>query len=151
MPSLNNYLSPRCVRAKADVSSKKRALKLASTLIHESYPFIPANEVLDGLIQRERLGSTALGNGIAIPHCRSPYASDAICVMLQLKEGVDFDATDNQAVDLVFVLIVPEDAHDDHLQLLALLAEKLSNEAFRDKLRAADEDGVLYQCAISES
>lgn len=149
MLALKNFLSSRCVQAKADVSSQKRALKLACTLIHEAFPFVPANEIMDGLIQRERLGSTALGEGIAIPHCRSPYASNAICALIQLQEAVDFGAADNQGVDVIFVLVVPEDAQDEHLKILALLTEKLSNHVFRERLREAKSDGALYECAIS--
>ena len=101
--------------------------------------------VFDSLIGRERLGSTGLGHGVALPHGRVNQAEHAIGAFLKLDKGVDFDALDRQPVDLIFGLLVPDHYTDEHLKILAHLAEMFSDLTFCQRLRQADHDAALYQ------
>jgi len=102
------------------------------------------------LIARERLGTTALDYGVAIPHIRFAECRQITGSLFQFQEGVDFDAYDNQLVNIVFVLLVPLDKVDEHLDVLAMLARRFAMDDFREALRAADTDEELYQIAIQE-
>ena len=128
-----------------DVSSKKRILEVASATAAKTLNDINANEIYDRLLARERLGTTAIGHGIAIPHCRIAELPQAIAVLLRLQHGVDFDAADQEAVDLVLTLLVPEDSPEEHLQLLANIAGKFNDPTFREQLRNATDVSSLYK------
>ena len=94
---------------------------------------------------RERLGSTGLGHGVAIPHGRLAGAEDAVAAFIRLESAVDFEAPDGQPVDLVVGLLVPEECNDCHLQLLAQLAEIFSQASVRDALRATNDPLDVWQ------
>jgi len=97
----------------------------------------------ESLRQRERLGSTAIGHGVAIPHGRSGAFDEARAAFLRLDPGVDFEAGDGEPVDLVFAMAVPEHFTQQHLQLLSELAERFADEAFREALRGAGDVAAL--------
>jgi PTS system nitrogen regulatory IIA component len=140
--SLAAILSPARVRCDAEVSSKKKALELVSELMASAEETLDIRAVTDRLLARERLGSTALGHGVAIPHGRCPDVSAAVASFVKLRKGIDFDAPDGQPVDLVVGLLVPEECTDGHLQLLAQIAELFSKTEVRERLRgplSADE------------
>lgn len=137
-------IRPQNVVVDLDATSKKRLFELVGKLF-EASEGIPANEVFDSLFSREKLGSTALGYGIAIPHGRIKGLKDTACACVRLKAPIDFDAPDNLPVDLVFVLLAPATATDLHLQILGELAQMLSDAAFRDKLRHAADANELYK------
>jgi PTS system nitrogen regulatory IIA component len=118
-------------------SSKKRVLELLSELITHGEETLSKSEVFDSLLSRERLGSTGLGHGVAIPHGRLKESNKTIGALLKLKEGIDYDAMDKQPVDLLFALLVPENSTEEHLQLLAELAEMFSNPEVVSSLREA--------------
>ena len=147
---LNTILSPGRTLNGAPGSSKKRILENIAHFICDDIPTLKPNQLFDKLIARERLGSTGLGQGIAIPHCRSDSCNRIIGTLIKLEHAVDFDAIDGQAVDLVFVLLVPEEAHDEHLQVLAGLAEHFSNPDFCQRLRCADNNEALFAAATAE-
>jgi PTS system nitrogen regulatory IIA component len=119
------------------ITSKKRVLELLSESIAVSIPELTAGEIFDCLVNRERLGSTGLGHGVAIPHGRLKNVSGPIAAFLKLQEGVDYDAVDSQPVDLFCALLVPTESTDEHLQILALLAEMFSDIDLCTQLRAA--------------
>ena len=96
------------------------------------------------------MGSTGIGHGIAIPHCRLLPCNKAIGFLIRIQEGIDYDAIDGEPVDLVFALLVPEESTDEHLQLLATLATNLSQKEYREALRNAPDLNQLYQRAIVE-
>ena len=121
-----------------DVSSKKRLFEEAAQLFQTSDQ-VDAHEVFESLFSREKLGSTALGYGIAIPHGRIKQLKDTACAFARLKTPIEFDAPDHQPVDLVFVLLAPAAATDVHLQILGELAAMFSDDAFRARLRAAGD------------
>lgn len=126
-------------------TSKKRVLENAAGLIAQQAPEFTANELFDNLITRERLGSTAIGKGVAIPHCRARHCSQTIGALFKLQEAVDFDAQDDEPVDLMFVLLVPEEATEEHLQLLRQIAQRFSDENVRDSLRGATTKDAFFE------
>ncbi len=128
-----------------DAGSKKRAFEQAG-LIFENTLGIARSMVFDSLFARERLGSTGLGQGIAIPHGRIKGLRSASGALLRLKTPVPFDAPDGKPVQLLFVLLVPEQATEEHLQILSEIAERFSDPAFREALTTADSAAVV--CAL---
>lgn len=124
--------------------SKKRVLETLSELIRKNSPELAQTEVLDSLLSRERLGSTGLGHGVAIPHGRLKHHTQCVGAFLQLSQPIDYDAPDGQPVDLLFGLMVPEDSTAEHLQILARLAEMFSDAAFCAKLRACTDAAEIY-------
>ena len=141
---LLDLLAPARVIAGAKVSSKKRLLEQLAQLLGDGDPE-RERALYDSLCQRERLGSTGLGHGVAIPHGRSPALAVATGAFIRLAEPVDFGAGDGQPVDLLFALAVPEHFTQQHLVLLAQLAEMFADERFRDRLRAAPDGDTLYR------
>jgi PTS system nitrogen regulatory IIA component len=115
------------------VSSKKRVFEHAG-LMFENNHNIARSLVFDSLFAREKLGSTGLGQGIAIPHGRIKGLREAVGAMIRMHEPIPFDAPDGQPVNLIFVLLVPERATDLHLQILSELAQMFSDKSFRDQL-----------------
>ena len=135
-------IRPENVVVDLDAASKKRLFELTGQLF-QSNCGISAGEVFDSLFSREKLGSTALGYGIAIPHGRIKGLKDTACACIRLKAPIDFDAPDNLPVDLVFILLAPATATDLHLQILGELAQMLSDAGFRERLRKAPDAGAL--------
>ena len=141
---LADLLTAERVASVADVASKKRALEHLSSLIARGRPSLTTNEVFDSLLARERLGSTGLGHGVALPHGRVKNLDRSIGAFVRLDRGVDFDAVDDQPVDLLFALLVPEKSTDEHLEFLAQLAQMFSGAQLREQLRQQTEPDVLY-------
>lgn len=137
-------LKPENVLCGLDVGSKKRLFELAGQSLQASHG-VAAGEILDSLLAREKLGSTALGHGIAIPHGRIKGLRETACAFIRLKTPIDFEAPDNLPVDLLFVLLAPAAASDLHLQILAELAEMFSEKQMRDDLRAAADATTLHR------
>ncbi|NJN50751.1 MAG: PTS transporter subunit EIIA [Gammaproteobacteria bacterium] len=137
-------LGPACTRVLESVSSKKRLLEMASESIAAAHEGIDARGMFDHLMARERLGSTGLGDGVAIPHCRIEGRKEPVGALLKLDNGVDFDAPDDAPVSLIFVLAAPVDGHDVHLQVLAKLAAVFGNADSRAELLACTTDKALY-------
>lgn len=142
---ITDLIIPERVVCNAPVSSKKRALELLGNLIASGQEAPEARSIFDSLLNRERLGSTGLGHGVALPHGRLPDSEHAIGAFLKLQEGIDFDAIDQQSVDLIFALLVPEHFTDEHLKILAFLAEMFSDQDFCAQLRAADSDLTVFE------
>lgn len=132
---------------RVDASSKKRALEILAQTIAHDIPGMNADDLLRRFIARERLGSTGVGHGIAIPHCRTESCQTAVGALITLTEPVDFDAIDSEPVDILFAMLVPEEAHDEHLRNLAALASALNNDKLRLNLRAATDNQTLYHAA----
>jgi PTS system nitrogen regulatory IIA component len=136
-------LEPGSVSIADPASSKKRVLEQAARLLAGNRDEPGAEQVFERLLERERLGSTGLAGGVALPHARMPGMNQSCGAFLRLAEPVDFDALDGQPVDLVFALLVPEDANEQHLQLLAELATMFNVEELRNRLRTADTDQAI--------
>jgi PTS system nitrogen regulatory IIA component len=140
---LLDLLSPSRVRTGVSVSGKKRLLELLAGVLADGAGGDSEAGIYDTLCGRERLGSTGLGHGVAIPHARSARARVATGAFLRLAEPVDFGAPDGAPVDLVFALVVPEHFAQQHLLLLAGLAGMFGDEAFRARLREAPDASAL--------
>lgn len=143
MNLIANLLTSDDVVVGLDASSKKRVFEQAG-LLFENRHGIARSTVYDALFAREKMGSTGLGLGIAIPHGRIKGLKEARGAFLRLATPVQFDAPDGQPVNLVFVLLVPEAASEHHLQLLSELAQMFSDRAFREKLAAAPDAGASH-------
>ena len=123
-------------------SSKKKLFEHAAELFAQTHA-LKASDVFTSLFERERLGSTALGYGIAIPHGRIKGLKDACGALYRLKVPLEFDAPDNQPVSLCFVLLVPQDANERHLQILGELAQLFGDDAMRAKMLNAPTPAEL--------
>ncbi|WP_415891447.1 PTS IIA-like nitrogen regulatory protein PtsN [Neptuniibacter sp. SY11_33] len=145
MMLVHELLTPSSTLCGLEGSSKKRILEKASEIISEQNPDLEASCIFNGLHGREKLGSTGIGDGIAIPHCRLSDCDDAKGYLIKLAQPIDFDAIDSKPVDLLFVLLVPEDATSEHLQTLASIAELFSQESVREHLRSVEDNEALYQ------
>ena len=142
MNLIAQLLTPSHVIVELDATSKKRVFEQVG-LLFENHQGIARSTVYDALFAREKLGSTALGLGVAIPHGRIKGLKKAVGAFVRLATPVQFDAPDGKPVDLVFVLLVPEAANEQHLQLLSELAQMFSERAFREKLAAAPDAAAL--------
>lgn len=140
---IGELLGPRGVLANLKVTSKKQLLQeLASrageiTGLHE-------RTIFDALLERERLGSTGVGNGIAIPHGKLAGLSSLCGVFARLPEPIDFEAIDERPVDLIFLLLAPESAGADHLKALARVSRLLRDDGVCDRMRGCDNSDALF-------
>lgn len=125
-------------------TSKKKALEELSKLLAKGAPDVGSGDILNSLSAREKLGSTGLGHGVAIPHGRMAGVSESVGAFMRLKHPLDYEAHDGNGVDLVFGLLVPQQATEAHLKHLAAIAEMFSDEAFCKKAREADDDQALH-------
>ena len=142
--TIADILDPNRVQLGVDVASKKRVLETLGTMLSEHSTELPAKAVIEQLFARERLGSTALGDGVAIPHGRVDAIETAVGGFIRLDHPVDFEAPDGAPVDLVFGLIVPAECTDEHLELLAELAGRLSEDETREALRGAGNSHAAF-------
>lgn len=141
---LIDLLAPGRVLTGASVTSKKRLLELLASLLADGAGSEAERAIFDSLCAREKLGSTGLGQGVAIPHGRSPALVSAVGCFIRLSEPIDFGAPDGQPVDLMFALGVPEHFTHQHLLLLSQLAELFSDSEFTRRLRQAPDSLSLY-------
>lgn len=142
---ISDLLSPERIRFDVKSSSKKRLLELISEELARNSDEFSKREIFESLCARERLGSTGLGKGVAIPHGRVKGSKHVEASFIRLKKPLPFDAADGQPVDLLFCLAVPEDCSEDHLKLLAQVAELFSDPGLLQELREAETSGRLLQ------
>ena len=128
--------------------SKKRVFERAAEAMGAALD-LSSETIYRALLAREKLGSTAIGEGIAIPHCRINECAEAAGGLVTLEEPIDFGATDGRDVDVIFVLLVPEEATQAHLNLLAALARSFSNADLRDRVRQTLDTAELRQLLLS--
>lgn len=140
---LSAILTPARVASGLVVTSKKKALEELSRLLAQGAG-LDEQDILNGLSAREKLGSTGLGHGVAIPHGRLNGVKNSVGAFVRLKHPVDYDAHDGQPVDLLFGLIVPAAATEEHLKHLASIAEKFSDDGFCKDARAAGDAKSLH-------
>ncbi len=139
----NGILDLHAISSDDPASSKKRVLEQAARLLAGNAAEPSQEHIFECLLERERLGSTGLAGGVALPHARIHGIDDTRGAFVRLRAPVEFDAMDGQPVDLVFALLVPEDATEAHLQLLAQLAGMFNDPDLRQKLRQADAQQAL--------
>ncbi|MHC5655034.1 PTS IIA-like nitrogen regulatory protein PtsN [Stappia sp.] len=140
---LNDLLTSKAIVPSLKANSKKQALQELATKA-AAVTGLPERDIFDTLLQRERLGSTGVGNGIAIPHGKLVQLDKLVGLFARLDRPIDFDALDDQPVDLVFVLLAPEGAGADHLKALARIARRLRDPGTVAKLRATSDADALY-------
>lgn len=133
MNHISQLLPPSNVIIDLDVASKKRVFEQAGLLFENTFQ-IARNQVFDSLFAREKLGSTGLGQGVAIPHGRIKGLREAVAALVRMKEAIPFDAPDGQPVSIACILLVPEKATDQHLQILSELAQMFSDKKFRESI-----------------
>lgn len=148
MIRLEQILTPARSKVNVPGDSKKSVLEYIAQLIAADLPDIDENTLFESLVAREKLGSTGFGNGIAIPHCRLIGCTTPISAVIHLATAVDFDAIDDEPVDLLFVLLVPEQATDEHLELLRQIASIFEQDDIRERLRNAPDSAALYQAVL---
>jgi PTS system nitrogen regulatory IIA component len=149
MHLLSQILTPERTVCHAHGPSKKRLFETIAELVCANEALLHYDDILDHLITREKLGSTGLGQGIAIPHCRVGNCTEPLGALLSLETPIPFDAPDDQPVDLLFVLLVPEEARQQHLDILANIARLFNQQQFCERLRAAKDSSTLYEVACS--
>lgn len=145
---LVDVLTTDRVRLDLSASSKKTLLEKVAALLSKDPNSAAERDIFESLCQRERLGSTGLGFGVAIPHGRSSGQQDITGAIIRLKKPIDFDAPDQEKVDIFFALAIPDECSDSHLKLLANLAEFFKNKKHLDAVRetqSAEELLALMQ------
>jgi len=155
--NLDTLISSNAVICNNDIKSKKRALELLAELLASeankiNQPLeeeIDALEIFQLLTEREKLGSTSMGHGVALPHTRTNLTQHAIGAFLKLENGIDFDSPDEQKTDLIFALMVPEHFTDEHLKILAYLATLFNNENFCKAIRNTNDTQEIYKHLIN--
>ena len=147
--TIDSILLPGLTQKGFPGSSKKKVLEHVAEAISHEVPDLPEHSLFENLVARERLGSTGIGQGIAIPHSRMSECTQVIGALFVLEEEVAFDSIDNLPVDLLFVLIVPKEASSEHLELLSQIAERFNDSDFCNQLRAAETNKDLYSLMTS--
>ncbi len=148
MIKLATILDPARTLCLAAANNKDQTLEQVAQFIAATVPDLDPALLLTKLQARERLGSTGLGGGIAIPHCRLAHIDAVLGALVTLQSPVEFNAVDDKPVDIVFVLLAPEQATKAHLNALAALAELFNESAFCQQLRAATTPAQLYRSAV---
>jgi PTS system nitrogen regulatory IIA component len=146
---LSEILAPEAVIGSLRVNTKKQALQELSERAAK-VSGLSAREIFDALLQRERLGSTGVGDGIAIPHGKMAKCGRIFGIFARLERPIDFDALDGLPVDLLFLLIAPENAGADHLKALALIARALRDSVRTAKLRKTRDPAALFSLLTQE-
>ncbi|MET1255799.1 PTS sugar transporter subunit IIA [Aliikangiella maris] len=148
--NINQLLTPEATFCSLKLSSKKKILEKVSETLAQSID-CPVEDIFESLFTREKLGSTALGHGIAIPHGRVKACQKATAVFILLDEPVDYDAPDNQPVDIIFAIMVPEQADNEQLRSLAEIAKILSDSTLVSQIRHAHCREALIEILVKAS
>ena len=146
--TVSALLSPQSIFLDTEITSKKKLLELIANIVADRTQ-LPQSTIYNNLLNRERLGSTGLGQGFAVPHARLDDLDKTLACFFRLKEAVNFEAPDNRPVDLVFTIIIPEEATEEHLVILSSLASIFSREEVCEAIRNADSKDEIS--AIIES
>ncbi len=151
MMNLSSMLAENCTFSAVLFNSKKRILEYIAELAHQQLPDIAEYSILEALMAREKLGSTGIGGGIAIPHGKLKSVTEPVLVFVVSKDTIPFDAIDNQPVDIFCAILIPEEHCQSHLTTLAGIAQMLSKKELTKKLRHAETNQQLYQLLLEYS
>ena len=147
---LHSYLDIELICVKSEISSRKKLLEeMARMLAMPLGEDIKSKDVYHLLLEREKLGNTGVGNGVALPHSRCAEAYKAIIAIITLDEAIDYDSLDHQPVDVVFGLLVPQEATQEHLNLLANIARMMSDNDRKAQLAGAKTAGQVIELVTS--
>ncbi len=144
-------LTKDCTKSAVLFNSKKRILEYIAELAHQSQPQLTETTVFEALMAREKLGSTGIGGGIAIPHGKMKDISSPVLIFVVSHDGISFDAIDNQPVDIFCAILIPENQCQTHLSTLSGIARILSQKDFTRKIRHASTDEELYQLLVAQA
>jgi len=142
--TISALLSPQRIFLDTEISSKKKLLELIANIVADQTR-LSESSIYNNLLNRERLGSTGLGHGFAVPHARLENLDKTIGCLFRLKEPVNFEAPDNQPVDLVFTIIIPQEATEEHLMILSSLARIFSQTDVCEAIRGATSRDEIAQ------
>lgn len=142
---LQTLLSPARVLCDVSASSKKKVLETIAKTLSANLGQLHEDKLFERFVQREKLGSTAIGHGCAIPHCRAEGIEDIYGCFAKISQTVDFDSPDQAGVDLVFAIVVPEEAVELHLNALGYIADLFHNDQLRQQMRRAKSSDELYR------
>ncbi|KKO49576.1 PTS cellobiose transporter subunit IIA [Arsukibacterium sp. MJ3] len=151
MINISTMLAENCTKSAVLFNSKKRILEYIAELAHQRLPEMSEYTILESLMTREKLGSTGIGGGIAIPHGKLKTVTEPILIFVVTKEAIAFDAIDNQAVDIFCAILIPEEQCQAHLTTLAGIARLLSQKELTRKIRHCESNEQLYQLIINAS
>lgn len=140
---LSSILQPSAVKVLTNLSSKKRLFQELGEIAASNYP-VDAGKAFSALQERENLGPTGVGHGVALPHARLSGLDEVVGCFIRVEKPFDFDAVDKQPVDLIFALFAPEDSGVDHLKALALVSRTLRDQTICTKLRANGDSATLH-------
>ncbi|RCW81494.1 PTS sugar transporter subunit IIA [Phyllobacterium bourgognense] len=146
---LADYIKPENVIPNLDVSSKTQVLQAMSASASQ-LAAVPADTILNALLKRENLGSTGVGQGVALPLTRIAGISRPVAMIARLKQPIDFESIDGKQVDIVFLSLTPDEEPNKHLNVLACVSRKLRAPGVLDQMRAAKDAASLYSCFIEE-
>jgi nitrogen PTS system EIIA component len=150
MNAFQKIIEPDNVVCDVEVRSKKHCLELLSGLLAKPHRNVSEDEVFESLVERERLGCTGVGGGIAFPHCRVSGAGGSTGALIRLPEPVEFEAPDGLPVDLVVGLLVPAELDESHRNLIGEVTRLLGDEDLRRRLRAAQGREALYAALVAD-
>ncbi|MDB4327261.1 PTS IIA-like nitrogen regulatory protein PtsN [bacterium] len=142
---IKDILHPDCTLCAVQGTSKKRVLELISQIANQHLIDIDQATILSSLTCREKMGSTGIGNGIALPHGRLQELENVMAIVVTSKKPIDYDAIDNAPVDIFFAILVPEDKASEHLGTLSAIATKLNNKDTLSLMRQAKTDQELFE------
>lgn len=142
--TLQDILTLDCTECAVPASSKKRILEQICLLAAEKMGNCSASDLLESILNREKMGSTGIGNGIAIPHGRLSNTNKAMAVLLTTEQAIDFDAIDNKAVDIFICLFVPQDSTQEHLNTLQSIAQLFSDRKTAKQVRKCTNNLQLF-------
>lgn len=146
---LKSILSLDSTQCAVQVNSKKRILQYISQLAHKKFPQLEEQDILESLLNREKLGSTGIGNGIGLPHGRLSGINKSVAVFVVTENPVNFDAIDNKPVDIFCGLLIPEQNCQEHLSTLSQIAKMLSEKTLVKKIRHSKTNEELYSFIMS--
>jgi len=149
--NLQDILTVDCIECAVPLTSKKRILEHICSLATNKIPEHTKFQLLEGLLEREKMGSTGIGNGIAIPHGRLTSTSNVVAVLLTTEHAIPFDAIDNRAVDIFVALFVPEEACQEHLSTLQGIARLLSDKSLCKQIRKCSSNLALFDLVTHTS
>jgi PTS system nitrogen regulatory IIA component len=148
---LKSILSLDCTQCAVQFNSKKRILQYISQLAHKKYPELPGQDIVESLLVREKLGSTGIGHGIALPHGRLRGVTKSVAIFLVTEKPIDYDAIDKKSVDIFCALLIPEENSQDHLSTLSQIAKMLSDKPLVKKMRHCKSNEELYSLIMANA
>ena len=148
---IQRILTPERTHCGVPGVSKKKALQIIAEILSNEIPAMNTSDLFEALITRERLGTTGLGQGVALPHCRVKTCPEPTGLFMRLEEPIDFDSVDRAPVNLVFALIVPDGDNQEHLEILQSLAERFHNPEILEQLREAPDADSMFRIITAES